>query len=116
MRLVRDHGGGEPQRIGLSATIAPLERMAEFLVGTADAPAPCTCSIADAGFARPIELDVVSVFGREGPFIPAAAVNRGVYDFLETTIRAHRTTLVFTKLLRHRARHLCPPQALRRGA
>ena len=28
--------GGDPQRIGLSATIAPLERMAEYLIGDLD--------------------------------------------------------------------------------
>lgn len=96
--FVDEHGGPAPQRIGLSATIAPLERMAEFLVGTGGQEDPRHCAIADAGFARPIELDVMSVFGRDTPFVPAAAVNRGVYDFLETTIRSHRTTLVFTNL------------------
>ena len=93
--FVVSNGGTAPQRIGLSATIAPLERMAGYLVGGGE-----ECAIADAGFARPLELDVASVFGKEAksPFITTAAINRGVYDYLERTIRENRTTLVFTNL------------------
>ncbi len=90
--FVTQNGGADPQRIGLSATIAPLERMAEYLCGSRD------CAIADAGFERPVELSIASVFGEENenPFIPAAAINRRVYALLESIIRTHRTTLVFT--------------------
>lgn len=97
--LVTARGGRDPQRIGLSATIAPLERMAEFLVGADGGPgeAARTCAIADASFHRPLDLSIASVFGKT-PFVPTAAINRNVYDFLEKTIRAHRTTLVFTNL------------------
>ncbi len=91
--LVLRHGGVDPQRVGLSATIAPLERMAEYLVGGLDRQ----CAIADASFDRPLELEINSVFGKT-PFVTTAAINRGVYDFLEQTIRAHRTTLVFTNV------------------
>ena len=88
-------GGADPQRIGLSATIAPLDRMAGYLTGSNVAGRDC--AIADASFHRPIELEIASVFGKT-PFVPTAAINRGVYDFLEKTIRTHRTTLVFTNL------------------
>ncbi len=92
--LVTAHGGGggDPQRIGLSATIAPLERMAEFLIGSDFAQRPC--AIADASFHRPLELDIASVFNKQ-PFSTTANINRNVYDFLEKTIRQHRTTLIF---------------------
>ncbi len=91
--LVVSHGGRDPQRIGLSATIAPLERMAEFLVG-----AGRDCAIADASFPRPLELTVEAPFGSKTPFVPTAQINKHVYDLLERTIRGHRTTLVFTNL------------------
>ena len=120
--LVLRHGGADPQRIGLSATIAPLERIAGYLVGAnTDSQTPGlqtqglrslglerSCAIADATFHRPLELDIASVFGKASlrggatasctPFLTTAAINRGVYDFLEKTIRQHRTTLVFTNL------------------
>jgi ATP-dependent Lhr-like helicase len=90
--LVMSHGGSDPQRIGLSATIAPLERMAAFLVG--DRP----CAIADASFPRPLDLTIEAPFGNKTPFVPTAQINKHVYDLLEKTIRGHRTTLVFTNL------------------
>ena len=55
------------------------------------------CTIADASFHRPLELDIASVFGNT-PFNTTAKINKHVYDTLETTIRAHRTTLIFTNL------------------
>ncbi len=100
---VMTNGGVDPQRIGLSATIAPLERMAEYLVGPDETR---TCAIADASFRRPLVLEIASVFGSggrgggngAGPFSTTATINRNVYDLLEKTIRGHRTTLVFTNL------------------
>ncbi|MGN6370657.1 MAG: DEAD/DEAH box helicase [Phycisphaerae bacterium] len=88
-------GGQDPQRIGLSATIAPLERIAEYLVGPEITGR--TCTIADASFHRPLELEIASVFGTT-PFSTTAKINKHVYDTLENIIRSHRTTLIFTNL------------------
>jgi ATP-dependent Lhr-like helicase len=93
--LVMSSGGADPQRIGLSATIAPLERMAEYLVGSEIMGREC--AIADASFDRALDLEIASVFGKT-PFSTTAAINRHVYGVLEKTIRGHRTTLVFTNL------------------
>jgi ATP-dependent helicase Lhr and Lhr-like helicase len=105
--MVGRNGGGDPQRIGLSATIAPLEGMARYLVGGTPEATKAqglqslglerACAIADASFNRRLELDVASIFGKS-PFATTAAINRGVYDLLEAAIRAHRTTLVFTNV------------------
>jgi ATP-dependent Lhr-like helicase len=107
--LVTSHGhpgGGEPQRIGLSATIAPLDRMAHYLVGNAPTQdselrtqdSPRRCAIADASFPRPLDLTIAAPFGTKTPFIPTVQINKHVYDLLEQTIRDHRTTLIFTNL------------------
>ncbi len=93
--LVMQHGHPDPQRIGLSATIAPLETMAEFLVGPASAAR--ACAIADASFDRPLDLEIASVFGQT-PFQKSAVIHRHIFDTLEKIIRSHRTTLVFTNL------------------
>ena len=53
-KLVADEGGSEPQRIGLSATQRPLERIAEFLVG-----AGRECEIVDAGVRKELDLEIV---------------------------------------------------------
>ena len=96
--FVMRNGGGDPQRIGLSATIAPLERMAEYLIGDLGGELERECAIADAGFGRAMELEIAWPGGGKTPFVKTGVINRGVYDFLEKTIRGHRTTLVFTNL------------------
>ncbi len=52
--LVTDEGNPEPQRIGLSATQRPLERIAEFLVGPKR-----ECEIVDAGVRKELDLEIV---------------------------------------------------------
>jgi len=69
--LVTSNGHPDPQRIGLSATIAPLDRMAQFLTGSDAANRACT--IADASFHRPLDLEISSVFGKT-PFLPTVAI------------------------------------------
>ncbi|HTC23051.1 MAG TPA: DEAD/DEAH box helicase [Gemmatimonadales bacterium] len=94
------------QRIGLSATVEPIEEAARWLVGTdSHRPAP---TIVNEGHRRHLEL------GLELPKSPLEAVMAGevwteLYDRLAELIRAHRTTLVFvnTRRLAERvARHL----------
>ena len=52
--LVTDEGGDEPQRIGLSATQRPLERIAQFLVGPKR-----ECEIVNAGIRKELDLEIV---------------------------------------------------------
>ncbi|MBA2240920.1 MAG: DEAD/DEAH box helicase, partial [Solirubrobacterales bacterium] len=52
--LVREEGGEDPQRIGLSATQRPLERVAQFLVGPHR-----SCEVVDAGRRKQLDLAIV---------------------------------------------------------
>jgi ATP-dependent Lhr-like helicase len=52
--LVSSNEGQDPQRIGLSATQRPLERVAEFLVGPRR-----ECQIVDAGRTKELNLEIV---------------------------------------------------------
>jgi ATP-dependent helicase Lhr and Lhr-like helicase len=79
-----------PVRIGLSATVKPVEGMARFLVG--DRAAPCT--IIDTGHVRERDLAL------EIPRSPLDTVMPNevwgeLYDRLAELTRAHRTTLIF---------------------
>lgn len=80
----------EPVRIGLSATIAPLEEIARFLVGMGR-----ECCIADVPMIKGMDL------GLEYPgetILEAENVEsqHRMYHLLDELIQQHRTTLIFT--------------------
>jgi len=83
-----------PVRIGLSATIAPLEEVAKFLVGYENNKER-DCLIADVQFAKKFDLKVLSP-------VPdlidtnAKEMQTNLYGLLDKLIQEHRTTLIFT--------------------
>ncbi|MET1160422.1 MAG: ATP-dependent helicase [Thermoprotei archaeon] len=87
--------GRELQRIGLSATIAPLEEVARFLVGYRDSGEPRDCYIVDARFAKPIDVKVVAPL-KDLVHASAEEINEAIYKTLINYIKRHRTTLIFT--------------------
>ncbi|AFK51574.1 DEAD/H associated domain protein [Thermogladius calderae 1633] len=87
--------GRELQRIGLSATIAPLEDVALFLVGYRNGEEPRDCVVVDARFAKPIDIRVIAPV-KDLIHTPADAVNEAIYKSLIGMIKRHKTTLVFT--------------------
>ncbi len=82
-------------RIGLSATIHPLEEIAKFLVGFEDEEKPRPCKIVDVSFEKKIE---VKVFSPVSDFIyeDSEKIHENLYDFLAKIIKRHKTTLIFT--------------------
>ncbi len=87
--------GRELVRIGLSATIAPLEEVAKFLVGFRDDGESRGCYIIDARFSKPIDIRVISPV-KDLVHAPAEEINNSIYKTLIKLIKRHRTTLVFT--------------------
>ncbi len=87
--------GRELVRIGLSATISPLDEVAKFLVGYRDSGELRDCCIVDARFAKPIEIRVVAP---RVDLINASAeeINEAIYEVISNVIKQHRTTLIFT--------------------
>ncbi|MCS7139600.1 MAG: ATP-dependent helicase [Candidatus Nezhaarchaeota archaeon] len=82
-------------RIGLSATIHPLETVAEFLVGCNDDGEPRDCVIVDTRFVKAIDLKVTCPVD-DLIHTPAAITTERMYKLLKKLIRTHTTTLVFT--------------------
>ena len=80
-----------PQRIGLSATVKPVEQIAEFL-------APET-HIVNIGHRRDMDLAVEVPRDELGP-ITTHEMWDEIYDRIAELIRAHRTTLVFVNTRR----------------
>lgn len=77
-------------RIGLSATIAPLDEVASFLVGVGR-----KCMIIDARAMRKMDLKV-SCPVDDLIYASAEEVNNALYDQLSEIVKKHRTTLIFT--------------------
>lgn len=95
LERLEEFAGRRLQRIGLSATISPLDEVAKFLSGYDDFGRPRDCVIVDARFVKPVELHVVT------PNVnivnaPAERLNESIYRVLKKVIDSHRTTLVFT--------------------
>ena len=96
--LVAAAGGAKPQRIGLSATVKPLEEVARFLSDTAH--------IVNVGHRRDMELAVEVPKDELGP-VASNEMWGEIYERVAELIRAHRTTLVFvnTRRLSERVAH-----------
>jgi ATP-dependent helicase Lhr and Lhr-like helicase len=92
--LVVSAGHPRPQRIGLSATVRPIEVAARLLVGSGALPA-----IVDAGQRRDIDLAIEVPRDELG----AVATNEQwaeLYDRIAALAAAHRSTLVFVNTRR----------------
>ncbi|MDO8643260.1 MAG: ATP-dependent helicase [Candidatus Woesearchaeota archaeon] len=85
-------------RVGLSATIAPLEDIAQFLVGqnhTPTGPVLRPCVIVDVQFLKEMDLKVISPVD-DLIDTSHALMQVELYKTLHELIQQHRTTLVFT--------------------
>ncbi|HEX6210439.1 MAG TPA: DEAD/DEAH box helicase, partial [Methylomirabilota bacterium] len=90
--LVEAGGAGRPQRIGLSATVRPVEDALAFLTGaTAREPV-----LIDAGFSRDLDVQVVAPVD---DFLTATSdtVWDAALQQIAELVQAHRTTLVFAQ-------------------
>ncbi len=81
-------------RIGLSATIAPIEKIAQFLVGLENSEYR-NCKIVDIQFVKKMDLQVIS------PVPDLIDTEHGkmhsaMYELIDKLIQSHRTTLIFT--------------------
>jgi ATP-dependent helicase Lhr and Lhr-like helicase len=84
--LVARAGGRRPQRIGLSATVRPLEEVARFLSPAA--------RVIDVGHRRAMEISVEVPSDELGP-VASKETWGEIYDRVAEQIRRHRTTLIF---------------------
>src|SRR3954463_8219608 len=97
-RLVRQSGMAKPQRIGLSATVKPIEDVAAFLSDDA--------AIVNVGHRRAMDLAIEIPRDELGP-VASNEMWGEIYDRLAELIREHRTTVVFvnTRRLSERVAH-----------
>lgn len=81
-------------RIGLSATISPLEEVAKFLVGY-DNGKERNCRIVDVQFIKDMDLKVLSPVS---DLIDNTheVMHHSMYELIDSLIQTHKTTLIFT--------------------
>lgn len=77
-------------RIGLSATVSPLERVANFLVGQER-----ECVIAEVELQKKLDLKVLSPV-QDFLDTDTILVNKGLYELIDKLVEEHKTTLIFT--------------------
>tara|TARA_Y100000310_G_C20699423_1_gene828322 strand:- start:98 stop:2962 length:2865 start_codon:yes stop_codon:yes gene_type:complete len=77
-------------RVGLSATVAPLNDIAQFLVG-----AKRDCLIVDVQFIKDLDLKVLSPV-KDFINVSHEDLHKQLYDEIDKLIQKHRTTLIFT--------------------
>ncbi len=81
-------------RIGLSATLHPLDEVARFLVGYED-DHERDCVIVDARFVKPMRLVTLSPL-KDIVHAKSDELNKSMYSLIKRMIRKNRTTLIFT--------------------
>ncbi len=86
---------GRMVRIGLSATIHPVEEVAKFLVGFDDDGKERDCVIADVAYAKEIEIKVLSPVD-DMIYTPSEEMSDRMYREIARLIKQARTTLIFT--------------------
>ncbi|MGC8753313.1 MAG: DEAD/DEAH box helicase, partial [Fervidicoccaceae archaeon] len=87
---------GKPlQRIGLSATIAPLAEIARFLGGYEDDGSPRKVKIVDARFKKPFDIKVILPI-ENLMRSTSEELNEAIYRTIADLVLKHRSTLIFT--------------------
>jgi len=79
-----------PVKIGLSATIEPLEEVAKFLVGESN---DREIEIANVQFTKKIDIAVLTPVNN---LIEDRNISHNMYSLLNKLIKEHKTTLIFT--------------------
>lgn len=82
-------------RVGLSATIAPLEEIAKFLVGYEKSNELRPCKIVDVQFLKQMDLKVLSPVP-DLIDVDHQEMHQAMYTLIDDLVQSHKTTLIFT--------------------
>jgi len=95
LERLRNHCDNEFVRIGLSATLAPIEAIAGYLVGCDEKGEIRDVALIESGSKKQLDLKVICPTD-DMTALSSDIVNSMMYDTLKELIDEHDTTLVFT--------------------
>ncbi len=95
LERLRAHCDTDFVRIGLSATLAPIEAIAGYLVGCGPDGSCRDVALIESGTRKELDLRVLCP-AADLTALPSDVVNSMMYDLLKQMIDNHETTLVFT--------------------
>ena len=85
---------GSFTRIGLSATVYPLEKVAQYLVGSQDGEVR-DCKIVDVNYLKRLDMKVLCPVDDIINSDPEE-MNNATYKLIDELVQSHKTTLIFT--------------------
>ena len=94
LERLQDYCTSDFVRVGLSATLAPMERIAAFLSGYQDGEQR-EIALVEAETKKDLDMGVICP-AEDMTALPFEIVNAKMYDTLKEMIDAHTTTIVFT--------------------
>lgn len=95
LERLRHHCESDFVRIGLSATLAPIDAIAAYLVGCNPDGTPRDVALIESGSKKQLDLKVICPTD-DMTTLSSDIVNSMMYDTLKELIDQHETTLVFT--------------------
>ena len=88
------HLVGDFTRIGLSATVSPLDEIGKFLVGY-EYGVERDCNLIDVNYIKDMDVEVLSPVD-DIVLADDEDIRMGMYDLVDELIQSHKTTLIFT--------------------
>ncbi len=95
IEMLREYCGHDFTRIGLSATVAPIEEVAKYLVGYQLDGEPRDVALIQSSSKKILDLKVVCPT-EDMTALPTDVVSSMMYDRLKELVDMHETTLIFT--------------------
>ncbi|MCQ2069772.1 MAG: ATP-dependent helicase [archaeon] len=95
LEMLRSYCGHDFTRIGLSATMAPIEEIAKYLVGFKEDGEPRDVVLIQSSSKKILDLKVICPT-EDMTALPTDVVSSMMYDRLKELVDEHDTTLVFT--------------------
>lgn len=95
LEMLRNFCGHDFTRIGLSATVAPIEEVAKYLVGFRPDGEPRDVVLIQSSSKKILDLKVICPT-EDMTALPTDVVSSMMYDRLKELVDQHETTLIFT--------------------